>query len=71
MYRLKKNVADFDIVDGPFAGRKFRAGELYAEVPRGYENKFEPARRAAEAEARAITPAEKNTRAARGRKGGK
>ncbi len=41
MYRLKKNVPDFTVVDGPFAGRNFRAGEIYAEIPPQEKHKFE------------------------------
>ncbi|MBP7528334.1 MAG: hypothetical protein KA801_10430 [Syntrophorhabdaceae bacterium] len=32
-FRLKQNVPDIEIVDGPFAGRTFKAGEVYAEIP--------------------------------------
>ena len=72
MYKLKKNVADFDVVDGPFAGRKFRAGAAYAEVPPEHISKFEPARKNSAAsemppdENAAEKPAQR-----RGRKGGK
>jgi len=41
MYRLKPNVPDFTVVDGKFAGRTFRAGELYAEVPPEEIRRFE------------------------------
>lgn len=40
MYELKPNVADFEVVDGLFAGRKYKAGELYKEVPPEEEHKF-------------------------------
>ena len=43
MYRLKRNVADFVVVDGPFAKRTFRAGKIYAEIPPGEKHKFEDA----------------------------
>ena len=39
-YRLKVNVADFVYVDGPFAGRSFKAGKTYAEIPPGEAYKF-------------------------------
>lgn len=32
-YRLKENVPDIEIVDGPFAGRTFKAGTVYSEIP--------------------------------------
>ena len=41
MYRLKKNVADFVVVDGPFARRTYRAGKVYAEIPPQEKHKFE------------------------------
>lgn len=40
-FKLKENVADFTVVDGPFAGREFRAGQIYAEVPPQEKEKFE------------------------------
>lgn len=40
MYELKPNVADFEVVDGTFAGRKYRAGVLYKEVPPEEVHKF-------------------------------
>lgn len=43
MYRLKKNVADFVVTDGPLAGRNYRAGGIYTEVPPGEKHKFEAA----------------------------
>jgi len=44
MHHLKKNVADFTVVDGPFAGRTFRAGKPYAEIPPREKHKFEEAK---------------------------
>ncbi len=43
MYRLKKGVAEFDVVDGPFAGRGYRRGRVYAqaELPPREAHKFE------------------------------
>lgn len=43
MYRLKNNAADFVVVDGRFAGRSYKAGELYAEIPPEEKGKFEQA----------------------------
>lgn len=40
-YRLKNNAADFEVVDGKFAGRKFVAGETYREIPPMEAEKFE------------------------------
>ena len=74
MFKLKKNVAQFDVVDGALAGKKFRRGEIYAEIPKGCENKFEPARAASAAPADISTKApEGNENASRrgGRRGGK
>lgn len=41
MWTLKKNQPAFEIVDGPAAGRKFRHGEQYAEVPEREQHRFE------------------------------
>jgi hypothetical protein len=48
MYKLKPNVAEFEMVDGPFTGRKYRHGEQYREVPPQYEGKFTETAGAAE-----------------------
>ena len=40
MYKLKPNVADFEIVDGAFAGRKYEAGKTYHIVPPEEAYKF-------------------------------
>jgi hypothetical protein len=44
MFILKKGFAEFDMVDGPCAGKKYRHGKKYAEVPEGYEDRFESAK---------------------------
>lgn len=41
MYRLKNSEEAFQIVDGPFAGRKFVRGKDYREIPPGYDDRFE------------------------------
>ncbi len=43
-YKLKSNVPNIEIVDGPFAGRKFVAGEIYAEIPANEKAKFDEVR---------------------------
>ena len=40
-YRLKENVPDIEIVDGPFAGRIFKAGEIYTEIPPAEAARFD------------------------------
>ena len=40
-YKLRKNKPEFDVVDGPFAGKKYRHNESYAEVPPGGKDRFE------------------------------
>lgn len=42
-YRLKKGIENFQVVDGPFAGRKFVRGKVYGEdkVPPEEKGKFE------------------------------
>ena len=41
-YKLKANAPEFDCVDGPFAGKKYRHGEVYAhaEIPPGDKGRF-------------------------------
>ncbi|MDY0307672.1 MAG: hypothetical protein RBR18_14665 [Desulfovibrionaceae bacterium] len=41
MYRLKRNEAPFEVVDGPAAGRRFAHGVDYPEVPAGEGHRFE------------------------------
>ena len=41
MYKLKKGIESFQVVDGPFAGRKFEKGKEYAEIPPDEAAKFE------------------------------
>ena len=41
MYKLKPNQPDFECVDGPFAGRKFKAGQMYLEIPQNESHKFD------------------------------
>lgn len=45
-YKLKANSPAFEIVDGPLAGRKYLEGQVYAEIPPGYEHRFERADKA-------------------------
>ena len=40
-YILKKGVENFEVVDGPFAGKKYVRGTAYAEVPPGEKHKFD------------------------------
>ena len=40
-YILKKGVETFEVVDGPFAGRKYKPGVQYQEVPPQEKKKFE------------------------------
>ena len=42
-YKLKPNEADFEVVDGDFAGRKFEAGKIYNDIPENEVHKFETA----------------------------
>lgn len=55
-YRLKQNVPDFEVVDGKFAGRKFRAGENYSEIPPEEKDKFEAVSPESKPDARAAEP---------------
>lgn len=40
-YQLKANQSDFEVVDGPLAGRKFQAGQVYTEIPEVDQGRFE------------------------------
>ena len=40
-YKLKANVESFEVVDGPFAGRSFKSGEIYEEIPAAEKDRFE------------------------------
>ena len=40
-YKLKPGFEAFDVVDGPLAGRKFKRGVLYSEIPENEASKFE------------------------------
>ena len=41
MYKLKPNQPDFECVDGPYAGRRFKAGQTYLEIPQNESHKFD------------------------------
>ena len=43
MYKLKKGIENFQIVDGPFAGRKYKRGKVYEEdqIPPEVRGKFD------------------------------
>ena len=49
MFKLKKGQEAFTPVEGPFAGRKFVAGQIYGEIPPGTAGKFEEIKKAAAA----------------------
>ena len=40
-YRLKSNAPDIEVVDGPFAGKRFVAGVLYEAIPPQEAHRFE------------------------------
>lgn len=40
-YRIKPGQPAFEIVDGPFAGRKFIIGQIYHEIPQDEAHRFE------------------------------
>ena len=43
-YKLKKGIENFEVVDGPFAGRTFVRGKEYGQVPSEEKRKFEEIR---------------------------
>ena len=40
-YKLKHNAESFTVVDGAFAGKTYRPGTVYAEVPPQERGRFE------------------------------
>jgi|GEM_PF-1732675 len=40
-YRLKLKQPDFEPVEGPYANKKFNAGEIYQDIPREFASRFE------------------------------
>lgn len=40
-YKLKPGIESFEVVDGPFAGKKFLQGRIYEDVPPNEKTKFE------------------------------
>jgi hypothetical protein len=48
-YNLKPTEPPFEVVDGPFAGRKYDRKGIYAEIPPQYAERFEPFLQSSEA----------------------
>ena len=61
-YKLKKNQPEFDVVDGPFAGKKYRHNERYDEVPPGDKDRFEVVKKPRQNKAVATVAAKKKRR---------
>jgi hypothetical protein len=40
-FKLKKGVESFEVVDGPYAGRKFVRGKVYTDIPPEEKKKFD------------------------------
>lgn len=40
-YKLKANCENFTVMDGSFAGRQFKRGEVYGEIPPEETAKFD------------------------------
>lgn len=40
-YKLKKGVESFEVVDGPYAGRKYVRGKVYTDIPPEEKKKFD------------------------------
>ena len=53
MFKLKTGIETFEVVDGPFAGRRFERGKEYAEIPPEEKHKFKEIKPAEKAEPRA------------------
>ncbi|NCD13687.1 MAG: hypothetical protein EOL92_00455 [Bacteroidia bacterium] len=41
MWRLKEGFPAFEMVDGPFAGRKYERGIIYSDIPENMKDRFE------------------------------
>ena len=41
MWKLKPNQPQFEMVDGPMAGRSYRHGKEYTEIPESEGHRFE------------------------------
>lgn len=41
MWRLRKGVPPFEVVEGPMTGQRFGHNEKYTDIPRGHEQLFE------------------------------
>ena len=42
-YKLRPGMEAFEVVDGPYAGKKYKAGIVYRDVPPQERHRFEPA----------------------------
>jgi hypothetical protein len=40
-YKLKQTAPEFDMVDGPLAGKQYRRGQVYEIIPQQYAGRFE------------------------------
>jgi hypothetical protein len=50
MYKLKTSEPAFEVVDGKFAGRKYRHGQTYQEIPPEEKDKFDRIEQSAKTE---------------------
>lgn len=39
-YRLKNGQENFDVVDGPHAGKKYEKGKVYTDIPENERRRF-------------------------------
>lgn len=67
-YKLKANVENFEVVDGPFADRKFTAGEVYQEIPPQDAWRFEEISASQTASAESASSEENGTETQKGGK---
>jgi len=57
MYQLKKGQESFTVVEGPMAGRSFRPGQTYTDIPAAEARRFAEVRKLAGRAAAAAPPA--------------
>ncbi len=60
-YKLKPGQPGIEVVDGPFAGRRYVSDQVYAEIPPGEEHRFE------RADLAPVVPINANARPAKGK----
>jgi cell division protein FtsN len=64
-YQLKPGYDTFEIMGGPDEGKKFVRGKTYAQIPEGYQNRFEGAIHESPVHESPVHPAARNPKPAK------